>query len=169
MLSESFGVGMARIQIHTHCGNMLAKQPYTFITGFFSDLTFDDKLDLYDVFVFYRQFIPLAHVDFRRSLLIKLDSDITSYKSGEKTPRITFRDTLPYIQAFANMTNNFPITVYLVGWQGTGHDTLYQSLNILNAKLGDTADIQWLSQEAAKVNATISYHINTDEAYWELH
>ena len=50
--------------------------------------------------------------------------------------------------------------------QGTGHDTLYPSLDIVNEALGTREDLYRLAREAkAKYDTIISYHINTDEAY----
>ena len=58
--------------------------------------------------------------------------------------------------------------MHLVGWQGTGHDTLYPSLDRLNPNVGTKTDLERLAIEARKYNTLISYHINTDEAYKNL-
>ena len=50
--------------------------------------------------------------------------------------------------------------------RGTGHDTLYPLLNVINGALGTKEDLHRLARDAQeKYNTIISYHINTDEAY----
>ncbi len=44
--------------------------------------------------------------------------DYTSYESQANTQRITFAEAEAYSQAFFNMTDGFPLVMYLVGWQG---------------------------------------------------
>ena len=64
------------------------------------------------------------------------------------------------------ISGGMPQIVYLVGWQGTGHDTLYPSLDVLNEALGTKEDLERLAKNAMDLYDTvISYHINTDEAY----
>jgi hypothetical protein len=64
------------------------------------------------------------------------------------------------------LSDGMPQVPYLVGWQGTGHDTLYPSLNIVNEALGGASALQALSAAAAaKYNTAVSAHINVDDAY----
>jgi hypothetical protein len=115
--------------------------------------------------VWIREQYPLAHYVFRSGITWKLDTDISSYKGGTVN-RIRFNETLEYIKTLANITDYGLNVVHLVGWQGTGHDTLYPSLDQINPQGGSAAELSALFKVAKETyNTIISYHINTDEAY----
>ncbi len=75
------------------------------------------------------------------------------------------------IKSIFNVTDGFPQTVYLVGWQMNpknnkiGHDTNYPTLNHLNLKLGTKEDFWIFFEDMKKYNTIMSCHINIDDAY----
>eukprot|EP00040_Diaphanoeca_grandis_P037223 m.241469 g.241469 ORF g.241469 m.241469 type:complete len:965 (-) comp33776_c0_seq1:288-3182(-) len=158
------GLGSARINLNLRCGSQLPQQ---LRFGFFTDITGDGKVDADDSLVYTRNQYPVMDYVYRAGIILKLGLDYTSYETPPYDGRITFDRALDYIQAIANMSDNMLQVTHLVGWQGSGHDTLYPSYNQINPLLGASSDLQSLVAEAeAKYNTIVSYHINTDEAYW---
>ena len=116
--------------------------------------------------IWTRRQYPLADWLYRSALITKLGSDYTSYVQQKDAQRVTFNTSLDYVAALAHISDGMPLVVHLVGWQGSGHDTLFPSLNVVNPQLGTREDLQRLFNEAkSRYNALISYHANTDEAY----
>ena len=186
--------------------------PVTLKFGIFGDLSGDGAVDQNDAMIWMRRQYPLADAVYRHGLIVKLDSDTTSYVQGEGKKRISFHDTLSIVKElrcvskrslvsfllnFAQLcckkrpvcqdrlgtgirrkvekgcfarthsewSDNQTIVVHLVGWQGSGHDTLYPSLDKVNPNVGTVGDLIRLAEASRQYNTIISYHINTDEAY----
>jgi hypothetical protein len=139
--------------------------------GFFSDLTRDGAIDMNDAVVWTRQQYPRADWLMRAGLMTKIQNDMTSYTSGgcngtgNSQSRVTFNKTIDAVKWLADWTDNATVIWHMVGWQGSGHDTLYPSLNVINPNVGTRTDLDRLAKETKKYNSLISYHINTDEAY----
>ena len=130
-------------------------------------------MDVDDAVVWTRDQYPKADWLVRVGLMTKLQNDVTSYTNGgcngsvhdpHRQSRATFNRTLDAVKWLSRWSDNSTHVMHLVGWQGTGHDTLYPSLNRLNPYAGTKADLERLSAEAKRYNTLISYHINTDEA-----
>jgi len=77
----------------------------------------------------------------------------------------TFPEALELFTKIAYLTDFTPQIVYLVGWQYTGHDTGYPSVDKVNEKLGGYKSLVKLMEEAAKFNVVVSFHDNYDDAY----
>lgn len=157
-----FSSGAARINANLRCGNVL---PVTLRFGIFGDLSGDGTVDQEDTVVWLRAQYPLADSIYRHGLIVKLDSDSTSYVQGEGNKRISFNDTLRLVKQLSTWADNQTIVIHLVGWQGSGHDTLYPSLDMVNPNVGTASDLYKLAEASRHYNTIISYHINTDEAY----
>ena len=69
-----------------------------------------------------------------------------------------------WLMQLSAWVDNQTVVVHLVGWQGSGHDTLYPSLDKINPNVGTSSDLYRLSDASGRYNTIISYHINTDEA-----
>ena len=83
---------------------------------------------------------------------------------------ITFPQALDIIRAVDNLTAGVPKILYLVGWQGLGHDDCYPEMEIVNEALawpGEPArDSLWkLFEEAKKYHTVVSFHGNLADAY----
>ena len=159
---DGFSSGAARINANLRCGSVL---PVTLRFGIFKDLSGDGKVDQNDAVIWARSQYPLADSVYRHGLVIKLDSDSTSYVQGEGQKRWSFNETLDLVKQLSVLADNQTIVIHLVGWQGSGHDTLYPSLNIVNPNVGTASDLRRLAEQSRHYNTIISYHINTDEAY----
>jgi hypothetical protein len=84
---------------------------------------------------------------------------------GYAPPVTTFAQTLDVIRTVSRVTGNAKQYVVLVGWQFAGHDTGYPALNQVNGRLGGLPALRKLIKNAEKYNATITYHINVNDAY----
>eukprot|EP00041_Stephanoeca_diplocostata_P028410 m.805016 g.805016 ORF g.805016 m.805016 type:complete len:927 (-) comp23369_c0_seq18:132-2912(-) len=160
--THGFGAGAARINVRLRCGSVF---PATFRFGVFPDISGDSIVNSDDAIVFARNQFPVADWLYRSGLVLKLDSDVTSYISNEGISRISFTQTLDVVKGLSSMSDNQTTVLHLVGWQGSGHDTLYPGLDRINPNVGTTTQLRTLFAEALKYNVLISYHINTDEAY----
>jgi hypothetical protein len=84
---------------------------------------------------------------------------------------ITFEQSLDIIRRVHDFSRGLPQIVYLTGWQYDGHDSKYPAWHEVNPRLKREQDatahesMLWLMREAKKFNATISVHINVDDAY----
>eukprot|EP01052_Picozoa_sp_SAG31_P035738 SAG31_NODE_4353_length_3321_cov_2.678150_3_plen_843_part_00 len=159
---SGFAPGAARMKTNLRCGSVL---PATVKFGLFGDLSGDGAVDQNDAIIWARGQYSLADSVYRYGLIVKLDIDSTSYAQGEGQKRISFNQTLELVKQLSLWADNQTIVMHLVGWQGSGHDTLYPSLNKVNPNAGTAADLRRLATESEKYNTIISYHINTDEAY----
>ena len=83
--------------------------------------------------------------------------------AGCAPPLVTFNQSLDWLRNYSMLADGAPITTFLVGWQGNGHDSLYPGLDQVNQKLGGSTDLARLVASAkAELNATVSYHIDVD-------
>lgn len=118
---RQFSTGAARLNIALRCGDVL---PLTVKIGFFGDISGDGKVSQDDAIIYAREQYPRADSVYRGGILVKLDNDITSYRQQEGLKRISFNDTLEVIKSVSMLADNATIVMTLVGWQGSGHDTL---------------------------------------------
>ena len=97
------------------------------------------------------------------------------YKIFCSNPKVgvatTFDQVREIIKSIYNLTDGFPQTAFIVGWQMNpktgkkGHDIDYPRLKHLNSDLG-TKEAYWkLFEDMKKYNCIVSCHINIDDAY----
>ena len=95
------------------------------------------------------------------------------YKTNTSEVLISFEQALEIIKTVDAITQGIQKIIYLVGWQGIGHDNLYPEMNAVNDYLKRDCDpdgrtsLWWLSKEAKKYNTVISFHGNLADAYEE--
>ena len=84
---------------------------------------------------------------------------------------ITFEQAMEIIKIIDNITQGIEKIIYLVGWQGLGHDDTYPEMDVINHYLKRDCDatakesLIWLVENAKKYNTVISYHGNVADAY----
>ena len=109
--------------------------------------------------------------DYSKILWMKMYLAEPDFPRGRSNVFITFPQALEIIKAVDNVTQGIKKIVYLVGWQGLGHDDCYPEMEIVNEALkfpGDETarDSLWrLYREAKKYNTVISFHVNVSDAY----
>lgn len=91
------------------------------------------------------------------------------YKIMLDMPRMqdptTFEEALEIIRRVNRLTDGSPQVVYLVGWQHQGHDSKYPDVFTVNERIGGMDGLRKLIAEAEKLNCTLSFHDNYDDAY----
>ncbi len=84
---------------------------------------------------------------------------------------VTFEEALRYIRVIRDVTGGLKQVPYLVGWQFDGHDSKYPAWSAVNARLKRPQDpdartsFLWMAEEAKKLNACVSVHVNMSDAY----
>ena len=93
------------------------------------------------------------------------------FENNRSQVLISFRQALEIIRIVDNLTQGIKKIVYLVGWQGLGHDDCYPEMNDINEALksDDHAHgrqaLYNLVEEAKKYNTVVSFHVNVSDAY----
>ena len=84
---------------------------------------------------------------------------------------VTFEEALRYMRVIHDVTGGLKQVPYLVGWQFDGHDSKYPSWAEVNPRLKRPQDPDgrtsfcWLAEEAKKLSACVSVHVNMSDAY----
>ena len=130
-----------------------------------TDVNGDGRVDWMEAALWHRKLFPEPNRQYAGPTHIY--KIINAWGPPDNNPITSFEECLPIIKSIAEITGGLPQLVFLVGWQYEGHDTGYPSLDRANPDVGGPEKLRWLAKEAKKYNATISYHINLDDAYQE--
>ncbi|KPK84875.1 MAG: hypothetical protein AMS27_08800 [Bacteroides sp. SM23_62_1] len=86
-------------------------------------------------------------------------------RKGSTREELTFNEVLERIKQFAAQTDSAAYVMYLLGWQYTGHDTGYPSVDKVNENLGGYDRLVNLIEEARKYNVIVTFYDNYDDSY----
>ena len=109
--------------------------------------------------------------DYSQTLWMKMYLAEPDFLNGCSKVYITFAQALDIIRKMDNLTQGIRKIVYLVGWQGLGHDDCYPEMEIVNEALKRPEDktaresLWWLFEEAKKYHTVVSFHGNLADAY----
>ena len=109
--------------------------------------------------------------DYSKTLWMKMYLADPDFVNNRSNVYVTFEQALEIIKAVDCITQGIPKIVYLVGWQGLGHDDCYPEMDIVNEALKRDCDenarqtLYWLCEEAKKYNTVVSFHVNVSDAY----
>ena len=109
--------------------------------------------------------------DYSQTLWMKMYLAEPDFPNNRSVVFITFEQALDIIKAVDAMTQGISKIVYLVGWQGLGHDDCYPEMEIVNEALKRAEDktacdsLWWLFYEAKKYHTIVSFHGNLADAY----
>ena len=109
--------------------------------------------------------------DYSQTLWMKMYLAEPDFEHGRSKVYITFAQALEIIKAVHALTGGVRKIVYLVGWQGLGHDDCYPEMEIVNEALkfpeDETASRSlWrLFEEAKRYDTVVSFHGNLADAY----
>ena len=109
--------------------------------------------------------------DYSKTLWMKMYLAEPDFPRGRSNVFITFPQALDIIKAVDSLTAGIRKIVYLVGWQGLGHDDCYPEMEVVNEALKSpedrtARDSLWrLFEEAKKYNTVVSFHGNLADAY----
>lgn len=161
-----FTIAPATLHAGYLCGSGL---PIALTVGVFPDVTEDGVVGKDDLALWRRAQYPRADVLYRTTLPYKLQVDLTSYSPSWSV--VPFLGVLDYVSNISRITDAYPQTPILVGWQGLGHDTLYPGWDRINIRPavggapGLFALAAGLAGAARNNRSSLSYHVNADEAY----
>ena len=114
---------------------------------------------------------PKFNYDYSKILWMKMFLAKPDFENNTSEVLINFEQASEIIKRIDNITQGIEKIIYLVGWQGLGHDDLYPEMNVINPYLKRECDatakdsLLWLIAEAKKCNTVISYHGNVADAY----
>ena len=163
---STFTIAPAPLHLGYACGPGL---PLALTVGLFGDLTRDGLMTQDDLALWRRAQYPRADLLYRTTLPYKIQVDLTSY--NPTWSRLPYAAVLEYVANISTITDGYPQTPILVGWQGLGHDTLYPGLDVLNIlpDVGGAAGLAALYAGLAAASrspaSSLSFHVNSDEAY----
>lgn len=109
--------------------------------------------------------------DYSKTLWMKMFLAKPDFPNNKSEVFINFEQALEIISSIDNITQGITKIIYLVGWQGLGHDDCYPEMEIVNPFLKRECDetakdsLLWLVENAKKYNTVISYHGNVADAY----
>ncbi|MBR2732519.1 MAG: hypothetical protein IKD72_11115 [Clostridia bacterium] len=109
--------------------------------------------------------------DYSQTLWMKMFLARPDFPHNCSEVLITFRQALEMIRVIDNLTQGIRKIIYLVGWQGLGHDDCYPEMEEINEFLKETGDASarkalWrLFEEAKRYNTVVSFHGNLADAY----
>ena len=109
--------------------------------------------------------------DYGKTLWMKMFLARPDFEQNRSDVLISFEQALDIIRATDNLTAGIRKIVYLVGWQGLGHDDCYPEMEVVNDALKRECDadgresLLWLCREAKKYHTAVSFHGNLSDAY----
>ena len=109
--------------------------------------------------------------DYSKILWMKMYLAEPDFKTNTSRVFINFEQAAEIIKAVDSITQGIEKIIYLVGWQGLGHDDLYPEMDVINHHLKRDCDatakesLLWLVENAKKYHTVISYHGNVADAY----
>ena len=109
--------------------------------------------------------------DYSQTLWMKLFMAKPDFPNNRSEVFFTFEQALDVIKTVDAITQGIKKIVYLVGWQGLGHDDCYPEMEKVNVFLKRECDatasesLFWLFEEAKKYNTVVSFHGNIADEY----
>ncbi len=111
--------------------------------------------------------------DYSQTLWMKMFLAEPDFDNNRSKVYITFEQALEIVKAVDQLTQGIQKIIYLVGWQGLGHDDCWPEMDVVNEYLKRDCDatardsLLWLFEEAKKYNTVISVHVNISDAVRE--
>ncbi len=111
--------------------------------------------------------------DYSKTLWMKMYLADPDFDNNCSSVYINFEQALEIVKAVDNITQGIQKIIYLVGWQGLGHDDCWPEMDVVNEYLKREQDetaresFLWLYEEAKKYNTVISVHANVSDAVKE--
>lgn len=109
--------------------------------------------------------------DYSKTMWMKMFLAKPDFPNNRSEVLISFETALEHIKAVDAITQGITKIIYLVGWQGLGHDDCYPEMEKVNDYLKRDCDkdgresLLWLINEAKKYNTVVSFHGNVADEY----
>ncbi len=111
--------------------------------------------------------------DYSKTLWMKMYLADPDFDNNCSKVYVTFEQALSIVKSVDKITQGITKIIYLVGWQGLGHDDCWPEMDVVNENLKRDCDetaldsLLWLMEEAKKYNTVISFHVNISDAVRE--
>ena len=111
--------------------------------------------------------------DYSKTLWMKMFLAKPDWEKNTSDVLINFEQALELIKGIDNITQGIKKIIYLVGWQGLGHDDCFPEMEVVNPYLKRDCDATakdsyiWLYEQAKKYNTVVSVHGNISDEYAE--
>lgn len=111
--------------------------------------------------------------NYSKTLWMKMYLAEPDFANNTSKVFVTFEQTLEIVKVLDNITQGITKIIYLVGWQGLGHDDCWPEMDNVNEYLKRDCDatgkdsLCWLYEEAKKYNTVISVHVNVSDVVKE--
>ena len=109
--------------------------------------------------------------DYSKTMWMKMFLASPDFEHNTSNVRINFEQALDIIKTVDNLTQGITKIIYMVGWQGLGHDDCYPEMEVVNEYLKRDCDATardsflWLFEEAKKYHTVVSVHGNQSDEY----
>lgn len=109
--------------------------------------------------------------DYSKTLWMKMFLAKPDFEKKISHVYINYEQAFEIVKAVDSITQGIKKIIYLVGWQGLGHDDCYPEMHTLNEFLKRDCDktakesLLWLIEESKKYNTVISFHGNLADEY----
>ena len=109
--------------------------------------------------------------DYSKTMWMKMFLASPDFENNTSNVRINFEQALDIIKTVDNLTQGITKIIYMVGWQGLGHDDCYPEMEVVNRFLKRDCDATardsflWLFEEAKKYHTVVSVHGNQSDEY----
>lgn len=109
--------------------------------------------------------------DYSKTMWLKMFLAKPDFPNRRSEVLINFEQALETVKRVDRLTQGITKIIYLVGWQGLGHDDTYPEMEKVNDFLKRDCDkdgresLFWLVNEAKKYNTVISFHGNLADEY----
>ncbi len=117
--------------------------------------------------------MPRFRYDYAKTMWMKMFLATPDFKNQTSNVLISFEQALDIIKTADALTQGIPKIVYLVGWQGLGHDDCYPEMHKVNDFLKRDCDpdgrasLLWLIDQAKRYHTVVSVHGNLADEYGE--
>ncbi len=109
--------------------------------------------------------------NYARTMWMKMYLATPDFPHGTSDVKINFEQALGIMKTVDALTQGITKILYLVGWQGLGHDDCYPEMHKVNDFLKRDCDrdgresLLWLIAEAKKYHTVVSVHGNLADEY----
>lgn len=128
-----------------------------------SDLNKDNKVDVQDGLIAYRDDIRFRH---KEDGMVRDNSFSVAMNVGS-CAQYPFLRILDNVKKISMLTDNFGQAIIIKGYQDEGHDAAHPDYANYNERAGGLKDFKTLLEKAPKYGGNIGIHINHTETYPE--
>jgi hypothetical protein len=156
--NATYAIGLAPYQYRARKKIL---DPLVVQVAFLPDLNGDGHIDACDYQLWVNRQLPQPLPTYREAIWYKIYCGDPG--RGVTTSLAQAEEVIERVHRY---TNGLPQIAHLVGWQYSGHDSGYPSIDKFNESLGTRERLRSLHKRCkGELNTTLTYHINLDDSY----